>query len=141
MRIDLGQDHEEPEIGLIALIDCIFFLLMFFMVATTFKQQQGQKELRELPINLPTADSSLLQDEAGPDPLVIGLDAQGQIYLDGTLSSVQQLHTRLRQQAAANADRPIRIDGDQGANYQQVVQVLDLCSFEGLRRVSMRVRP
>ena len=72
--------------------------------------------------------------------LVIGLDAQGQIYLDGALSSVQQLQLRLRLQARANADRPIRIDGDQGANYQQVVQVLDLCSFEGLRRVSLRVR-
>lgn len=140
MRIDLGGDHEEPEIGLIALIDCIFFLLMFFMVATTFKQQQGQQEARELPINLPSADVSLLPETAAPDPLVIGLDAQGQIYLDGAPSSVQQLQLRLRQQGRANADRPIRIDGDQGANYQQVVQVLDLCGFEGLRRVSLRVR-
>jgi biopolymer transport protein ExbD len=38
MRIELGDD-EPPEIGLIALIDCIFFLLMFFMVATSFKQK------------------------------------------------------------------------------------------------------
>ena len=140
MRIDLGADHEEPEIGRIALIDCIFFLLMFFMVATTFKQQQGQHEARELPINLPTADVALLPEEAAPDPLVIGLDAQGQFYIDGLPSSVQQLQERLRQQGRVNADRPIRIDGDQGASYQQVVQILDLCGFEGLRQVSMRVR-
>jgi biopolymer transport protein ExbD len=140
MRIDLGADHDEPEIGLIALIDCIFFLLMFFMVATTFKQQQGQQQARELPINLPTADVSLQANEAAPDPLVIGLDAQGRIYLDGAPSSVQQLHERLRLQAGVNAERPIRIDGDQGASYQQVVQVLDLCGFEGLRQVSLRVR-
>ena len=68
------------------------------------------------------------------------LDAQGQFYLDGLPSSVQQLQERLRQQGRVNADRPIRIDGDQGASYQQVVQVLDLCGFEGLRQVSMRVR-
>lgn len=53
---------------------------------------------------------------------------------------MQQLQLRLRLQARTNADRPIRIDGDQGANYQQVVQVLDLCGFEGLRRISLRVR-
>lgn len=141
MRVDLGSDHEEPEIGLIALIDCIFFLLMFFMVATTFKHQQGQREARELPINLPTADVATRPEDAASDPLVIGLDAQGQIYLDGLPTSVQQLQLRLRQQGRANADRPIRIDGDRGANYQQVVQVLDMCGFEGLRRVSMRVRP
>ena len=35
MRIDVGEE-EQPEISLIALIDCIFFLLMFFMVATSF---------------------------------------------------------------------------------------------------------
>ena len=42
MRIDLGDD-EQPEIGLIALIDCIFFLLMYFMVATSFRHPDGEK--------------------------------------------------------------------------------------------------
>ncbi len=51
MRIDLGED-EHPEIGLIALIDCIFFLLMFFMVATSFKQPVGEKPQEELPVYL-----------------------------------------------------------------------------------------
>jgi biopolymer transport protein ExbD len=41
MRISLGED-EAPEIGLIALIDCIFFLLMFIMVATSFIHPDGE---------------------------------------------------------------------------------------------------
>jgi len=141
MRIDLGE-ADEPEIGLIALIDCIFFLLMFFMVATSFKQQEGQRQVKELPIVLPKADVSLRAGEAQAlDPLVIGIDAQGQLYLGTERISVQALHTQLRAVAKATPQRAVRIDGDQRASYQHVVHVLDLCSFEGLRQVSLRTRP
>ena len=67
MRIELGKgfgDSEEPEIGLIALIDCIFFLLMFFMVATSFKQQAGQKKEKDIAILLPASQASLVKAEA-----------------------------------------------------------------------------
>jgi biopolymer transport protein ExbD len=139
MRISLGED-EQPEIGLIALIDCIFFLLMFFMVATSFKQQVGEKPLKELPIELPAAQMSLDRVGAGAPPLTIGIDKQGKLYLDGSRVSVQGLHDRLQQEAANDPARPIRIDGDEMARYQHIVHVLDLCQFEGFTKISMRTR-
>jgi biopolymer transport protein ExbD len=142
MRIDLGQENDEPEIGLIALIDCIFFLLMFFMVATSFKQQVGQKEARELPIVLPSSDASLrLAEATTAEPLVVGVDAQGQFYVGAQRLSVQQLHERLRAEARAAPHRPVRIEGDRRTSYQHIVHVLDLCAFEGLKQVSLRTRP
>ena len=53
MRISLGEE-EQPEIGLIALIDCIFFLLMYFMVATSFRHPDGEKPEKDMKIVLPT---------------------------------------------------------------------------------------
>jgi biopolymer transport protein ExbD len=140
MRIDLGDD-EVPEIGLIALIDCIFFLLMFFMVATSFKQQDTQRKTKDLPIILPTATATLVAKQAAPDPLVIGVDARGGFTVDGQALSLQSLHDRLRAEAAAQPTRPVRIDGDKRAAYQHVVHVLDLCQFEGLTQVAMRTKP
>ncbi len=140
MRIDLG-DEAEPEIGLIALIDCIFFLLMFFMVATSFKQQDVQKKAKDLAVELPTASATLSPQEAGADPLVITVDARGQVAVDGRRVTLQALHDRLREQAAQNRSRPVRIDGDKRVAYQHIVHVLDLCQFEGLTQVSMRTRP
>ncbi len=140
MRIDLG-DEAEPEIGLIALIDCIFFLLMFFMVATSFKQQDVQKKAKDLAVELPTASATLSPQEAGADPLVIMVDARGQVAVDGRRVTLQALHDRLREQAAQNRSRPVRIDGDKRVAYQHIVHVLDLCQFEGLTQVSMRTRP
>ena len=140
MRIELGDD-ETPEIGLIALIDCIFFLLMFFMVATSFKQQHEHKQTKDLPIVLPTASATFTATQAAADPLVIGIDARGAVFLEGQAVTLQALHDRLREQAARAPARPVRIDGDRHAEYQAVVNVLDLCQFEGLTHVSMHTRP
>lgn len=139
MRIDLGED-EQPEIGLIALIDCIFFLLMFFMVATAFKQPAVEKPLKELPLTLPAAQMSLDRVGAGAPPLTIAVDKLGKLYVDGSAVSVQGLHDRLKQEAARNPGRAIRIDGDEMARYQSIVHVLDLCQFEGFTKISMRTR-
>jgi len=139
MRIELGED-EQPEIGLIALIDCIFFLLIFFMVATSFKQQQGEKPQKELPITLPAAQMSLDRVAASPPPLTIAIDKLGKLYIDDERVSVQGLHDRLAQEAASNPGRPIRIDGDEMTRYQDIVHVLDLCQFEGFTKISMHTR-
>jgi biopolymer transport protein ExbD len=140
MRIDLGED-EVPEIGLIALIDCIFFLLMFFMVATSFKQQNVQRQTKDIPIVLPTASATLTAGDAAKAPLVIGIDAQGGLYVDNARTTLQALHDRLREEAGRSPGRPVRIDGDRRTPYQHIVHVLDLCQFEGLTQVSMHTRP
>ena len=139
MRINLGED-EQTEIGLIALIDCIFFLLMFFMVATSFRQQVGEKPQKELPVILPAAQMSLDRSSASAPPLVIGIDKRGKLYVDGERVSVQGLHDRLGQEAANAPGRPVRIDGDEMTRYQDIVHVLDLCQFEGFTKISMRTR-
>ena len=135
------EDDEPVEIGLIALIDCIFFLLMFFMVATSFKQQDTQKRSKELHIQLPTASATFDAQQAVPMPLVITVDARGDIAVDGQIQTVQALHDRLRKEALAQPGRAVRIDGDRGTPYQDIVHVIDLCEFEGFTRVSLRTKP
>ncbi|QJD99110.1 biopolymer transporter ExbD [Massilia forsythiae] len=147
MRIDLGDD-EQPEIGLIALIDCIFFLLMFFMVATSFKHKEEHRKERQMPITLPRSSASLDMAQAAPDPLVIRVDRAGNVSIgeDGGSGeaagalSVEALHERLRDEAARNPGRPVRIDGDANVAYQAIVRVLDLCQFEGLTNIAMHTR-
>jgi biopolymer transport protein ExbD len=139
MRIDIDDD-EQPEIGLIALIDCIFFLLMFFMVATSFKQKEQTHKDKQLPITLPRSDASLDLAQAAPDPLVIRVDRGGNVAIGGATLSTEGLHTRLREEAGRNPGRPVRIDGDGNAAYQSIVRVLDQCQFEGLTNISMHTR-
>ena len=138
-RIDVGHD-DEPEISLIALIDCIFFLLMFFMVATSFKHQSEGKPLKELPITLPQSAVSLDRAAATPEVVAIGVDAKGGVYWGRERVTAVELRRRLHDVAQRNPQQPIRIDGDTQVPYQQVIHLLDLCQFEGLTRISMRAR-
>ncbi|MEI8324119.1 MAG: biopolymer transporter ExbD [Betaproteobacteria bacterium] len=139
MRIHLGED-EQPEIGLIALIDCIFFLLMFFMVATSFRQQTENEKRKELPVLLPSASASLVAPGASASPLVIGVDKSGKFFVDGEPIATLELHERLRKEAAADVNRSVRIDGDRAASYQHIVHVLDLCQLAGLTHIAMHTR-
>lgn len=139
MRINLGDD-EQPEIGLIALIDCIFFLLMFFMVATSFKKADEQKKQKELPISLPAAAASLERNEAIKPALVIGVDKDGKLYLGGDKITTQQLHDALKLEAEKDHKRMIRVEGDQNTSYRNIVHVLDLCELEGFTNIAMRTR-
>jgi biopolymer transport protein ExbD len=139
MRIDLGHD-EAPEIGLIPLIDCIFFLLMFFMVATSFKQDKPEKPQKELPVVLPAAQASLDASRAAAAPLVLAVDRRGRVYVDSERVSVQALHDLLKREAARDPQRRIRIDGDEEVPYQHIVHVLDLCQFEGLTNIALHTR-
>lgn len=139
MRIHLG-DEEQPEIGLIALIDCIFFLLMFFMVATSFKQQTEAEKRKELPVVLPSSSASLTPGQASAAPLVIAVDKNGRFFVDGAPITTQALHDKLRSEAQANPQRKVRIDGDRAAAYQHIVHVLDLCQLAGLTQIAMHTR-
>ena len=139
MRIDLGHD-EPPEIGLIPLIDCIFSLLMFFMVATSFRQEDPPKKENELPVLLPDAQASLEAAGAAAAPLVLGVDRGGKVYVGTARVSVQELHDVLKREAARNPQRRIRIDGDEQVPYQHIVHVLDLCQFEGFTNIALHTR-
>jgi biopolymer transport protein ExbD len=139
MRIAL-HDDDQPEIGLVALIDCIFFLLMFFMVTTSFQQKTDGKGPKALDINLPEAAVSFDGSSAAGDPIVIGVDVRGGVYWGLEPVTTVVLRDRLHAAAQADPQRRVRVDGDSRVPYQEIVHLLDLCQFEGLTHVALDTR-
>lgn len=139
MKIDLG-DEEQTEIGFAPLIDCIFLLLIFFLVATSFKKQEEKKENLALGFELPRSTASFDWGSATGNPLVIGVDRDGGFYLDNEAVSVQQLHDRLGLEQQQNPQRRIRIDGDKRTHYQNIVHLMDICQINGFTNIGMHTR-
>ena len=131
MRVELSDD-DVMEVQMAPLIDCVFLLLIFFLVATTLKKID-----RELPLELPESAAAVAAPRAD-DLLVVSLDSAGRFYLGSSPASVGMLHERLREAARANPDHKIRIEGDRTAPLEAIVHVLDLCNFEGLKNVRIR---
>lgn len=131
MRIRRSLE-DKLEIGMSSLIDCVFLLLIFFLVTTIAK-----KENRDIDVDLPVSTSSL---DVPPDndTMVIGVNKEKMLFYNGRPVTVSELHQILLELAEENQDRRIRVDCDKAVAFSRVVEVLDLCSFRGLRNVAVR---
>jgi biopolymer transport protein ExbD len=125
-------DDTQADVGMSPLIDCVFLLLIFFLVATMLK-----KEKRDINITPPESQSAvrLLPDDG---QLVLGVDLRGEVFWQGTPMTLQQLHLRLRELALTDPSRRVRLDADAQAPFEQIVRLLDICQFNGLHNVGIR---
>jgi len=130
----LKREQEQPEVQMAPLIDCVFLLLIFFLVATTLKKHEP-----ELPVELPFSGVSTLAP-GQEDLLVIGLDRYGQRYIGAEMVTTELLHRHLREQAAIDPDQKVRIDADRDVRYENLVEIIELCQFEGLRNIAFHTR-
>lgn len=131
MQIDY-EEEEDAEISMSPLIDCVFLLLIFFLVATMSK-----KANKDVDIRLPESRSAVKR-LATDEQLVIGIDLKGNVFLEGMPASIMVLHDALRSEALANPNRQVRIDADAEAPLANVVEVVDICQFNHLDDVVLR---
>jgi len=142
MRVKL--DDELPlGIDLAPLIDCVFLLLIFFLVATTLKrevieaQQRSMQELLQMEIQ-EQLKVDLPEPAVAAKPVItsgstrITINADGNFYIDNTPIGKSELHERIREISLDSPDRHLIIDVDRRAQSRYLIQLLDLCAFEGL---------
>lgn len=126
------EDNDPAEVSMSPLIDCVFLLLIFFLVATTSK-----KANKDVDIHLPES-ASAIKRLATNDQSVIGIDEQGNVFFEGRPASIMVLHDALRTEALVNPNKQIRIDADANAPLSSVVEVVDICQFNHLDDVVLR---
>lgn len=133
MRIDM-DDGSDIAVDMGPLIDCVFLLLIFFLVSSTMRKPE-----MEMPVDLPEPAISA-QPNTDHDPTIITIDKAGQFYMSGIPIGQSELHRRLNSFSSTNANVHIRIDVDRDAPSRRLVQLLDLCAFEGLGNYALHTR-
>jgi len=113
-------------IELTPVIDMVFLLLIFFLVATTFHQTE-----REMRIALPDASAG------GPisvslKEIIVNVADDGTIIVAGREVSTDDLRTIISEAVAQNADQKVTIRGDRSASYESIVRALDVCKGAGV---------
>ena len=131
MRINL-QGESDPEVSMSPLIDCVFLLLIFFLVGTMVK-----KTNKDIDVELPVSVSAV---ELRPDNnvIVVGVSKEGALLYEDVPTTANELHMRLGQVGLTEPDRRIRIDTDAATPFHYFVEVLDICQFRGLHNVGIR---
>src|SRR5687767_11130410 len=103
MRIkDPQADYEEPH-NLLSLIDTLFFLLVFFLVATQFKAEE-----RDQAVQLPGLGSSQPLS-AIPAQLVINIREDGSAIVAGRPYAADELERLLAVMVINEPDREVLI--------------------------------
>lgn len=126
---------EEPQLNLTSLIDVVFLLLIFFMITTTFVNDNG------LEILLPEADDQAPVETS--NTLEVAIDARNQIYVRGEAVNPDKpsLNKALQSLAGDDYTRPLRIRADGRASHQSVVQVMDAAAALGFERIDIATQP
>ena len=120
------EEDEKPEVQLTSMMDCIFLMLIFFLVSSQLKKIE-----REIPIELPESDVAR-EVKATPDLITVSVNSKGELYVNSKPVGGAGLRSALQAAQKENPDRRIRINGDMFAPFRSIVQVLDTCQQERL---------
>ena len=119
------------DLDITPLIDVVFLLLIFFMVSTTFDHNS------EVNITLPTSSREIKDPK--PDSVNIGLDWEGNVYInDKALINAQPetIRSALSEALVGLNEPPIIISADAEASHQSVIRVMDVARQLGLVRIT-----
>ncbi len=122
---------EDPVLNLTPMIDVVFNLMIFFMLATHFADLE-----REFDVDLPEV-SAAQPLTSQPDEIVVNVFADGRIVVSEQTLSLAQLQSRLEQARTRFADQAVLVRGDGRGAYQQVMDVLATCHAAGLHNFSL----
>lgn len=114
---NIPKHKRKPTINITSLIDVMFLLLIFFMVSSTFKDEQA------IEISLPQAESSVQQDVTSHEILV---DREGGIYFEQTGVEEDELRETLRGLLAADPGVALVLRADKEADFGRVIRVIDI---------------
>lgn len=128
-----GKKHGPiAEINMIPLIDVVLVLLIIFMVMSPMLIQQ------QLKVNVP---SSVAGSEAPDKPIVIAIERQGEINLNGKATSLSTLESQLKPLLGPKRDRPVMIQADKEIALQYVVSVMDVAKKLQVVKMGISVEP
>lgn len=133
MKIHLDSPPEEARIELIPLIDVIFCILTFFLLAALQLTRQ-----QAINVDLPKASTGVPQMR---EMLIVSIDAFGQTYIDQLPMNYQQLERVLQSYRSRNPTGLMVLYAPKDAKYNDVVQVLDRMREVGGDRVALATLP
>ena len=132
MPVKFDKGSALSSLSLTPLIDIVFLLLIFFLVATRFAEEE-----RELDVNLPVAsDAKPLTQK--PDIAWVNIDRDGSYLVQGKIVDLDELEAILGQAATNNpGTQSVKIRGDRASDLQHAVAVMNLCKKVNIRDCSI----
>ena len=133
MKIDLDNSTDDAQIQILPLIDVIFCILTFFILAVVQLQRP-----QAVNVDLPKAQTGTVQP---PDRLIVTLSPTGQTFVGKEEVDRNALADKARKYLDSKPDGLVVLNASQNAFYSDVIGILDLMRKIGGNRVALATNP
>ena len=130
MRITSGDDSDGDQlIDTSSLVDVMFILIIFFLVTSSFQEQET-----DMAVNLPETDLTL---SSAVQVLVINIRNDGSYYLSDKRMDLDGLNAELMNVVRENPDQKVLVRADRNALHGQVAQAIAACRRVGISEANI----
>ncbi len=135
MGMSTGGDQGSmmSEINVTPFVDVMLVLLIIFMVTAPMMTTGMQVEL-------PRADAPALPTNPD-DQMVLSVTAEGKYFINEHEFTLDELKVKLEAIARNNPDQDVFLKADGQVPYEQVAQLLAMCTNAGIARMGMVTQP
>lgn len=129
MNVRDDDSDAMPEVNMMPMIDVIFAILTFFIMASLFlSRSEG------LPVNLPSAQTSTQQNQFKNTKLTVTISPGGAVSLDRQPVGVDRLAAQVKTAMGNRSEVLVVINADTKVEHGQVVAVMDqLRTVQGVK--------
>lgn len=126
-RDSASDEGSEGQIDMSPMIDCVFILLIFFIVTTTFVEETG------IEVDKPQAASAAMLEKTS---VLIALTAAGEVIFDNRSIGMGGIQPLVKQKLQKE-QLPVILQADTNANSGLLVRAIDECKLAGAQKVSV----
>lgn len=112
---NIGDEADEPvNVDLSSMIDCVFILLIFFIVSTVFVEETGVK------VNKPDVGGASALEK---NSILLAVTAEDKVFYGGESVGVQGVIGKIKPLLTETPDMSVIIQGDKDSTHGIVQQV------------------
>lgn len=120
------ESDDEVHIDLSPMIDCIFILLIFFIVSTVFVEETGVK------VNKP--DVGAAASALDSNSILIAVTKDDKVFYGGENVGLQGIIGKIKPLLTETPDMPVIIQGDKESSHGMVQQVHGQAMLAGAQK-------
>lgn len=136
MRFKKESSDGGELINISSMIDVMFILIIFFLVTTTFKEEEVDQRVK-----LPTDKRNQSLTQSKGNLIKINIRENGSYLVMGTQMTEEQLSTWMKGEVERKPELKVVIRSDKNAVHLHLANALSICRYVGVLEANIAVRP
>ncbi|MFN3411029.1 MAG: ExbD/TolR family protein [Exilispira sp.] len=126
------KKREGIQVDMTPLIDMMFLLIIFFLIATSFQTY------KKITVTLPGSETG---ENPANENFIITIMNDGLIVIEQNEFTISGFEKFIKENAFSLSSKQIYLNADRNTDYEMVIKVLDILRKNSLQSISLGVKP